>query len=79
MGNRLVRTDLRHQGWSRSIWCTQYGHLSCELKLFLPQLSASEGEAANRLDHVNRLKFLKRQMYGRAGLDLLRVRVLHPN
>ncbi len=24
--------------------------LSCELKLFLPQLSASEGEAANRLD-----------------------------
>jgi transposase len=22
--------------------------------------------------HVNRLKFLKRQMYGRAGLDLLR-------
>lgn len=28
---------------------------------------------------VNRLKFLKRQMYGRAKLDLLRVRVLHPN
>ena len=24
-------------------------------------------------------KFLKRQMYGRAGLDLLRVWVLHPN
>ena len=29
--------------WGRS-------HLSCELKLFLPELSASEGEAANRLD-----------------------------
>ena len=28
---------------------------------------------------VNRLKFLKRQMYGRAKLDLLRIRVLHPN
>ena len=28
---------------------------------------------------INRLKFLKRQMYGRANLDLLRVRVLHPN
>jgi hypothetical protein len=28
---------------------------------------------------LHRLKFLKRQMYGRAGLDLLRVRVLHPN
>jgi transposase len=26
--------------------------------------------------HVNRLKFLKRQMFGRAGLDLLRVKVL---
>ena len=28
---------------------------------------------------INRLKFLKRQMDGRANLDLLRVRVLHPN
>jgi transposase len=28
---------------------------------------------------INRLKFLKRQMYGRAKLDLLRMRVLHPN
>ncbi len=28
---------------------------------------------------INRLKFLKRQMYGRAKLDLLRLRVLHPN
>jgi transposase len=27
---------------------------------------------------VNRLKFLKRQMYGRAGFALLRARVLHP-
>ena len=28
---------------------------------------------------VNRLKYLKRQMYGRANFDLLRQRVLHPN
>lgn len=28
--------------------------------------------------HVNRIKMLKRQMYGRANLDLLRKRVLHP-
>lgn len=28
---------------------------------------------------INRLKFLKRQMYGRAKVDLLRARVLHPN
>jgi transposase len=27
--------------------------------------------------HVTRLKLLKRQMYGRAKLDLLRQRVLH--
>jgi transposase len=27
--------------------------------------------------HVNRLKMLKRQMYGRANFDLLRERVLH--
>ncbi|MNT27722.1 hypothetical protein D3C72_1633630 [compost metagenome] len=29
--------------------------------------------------HVNRLKFLKRQMYGRANIELLRLRVLKPN
>ena len=28
---------------------------------------------------INRLKYLKRQMYGRAKLDLLRIRVLHQN
>jgi len=28
---------------------------------------------------VNRLKFLKRQMYGRANFDLLRLRALHPS
>jgi transposase len=28
--------------------------------------------------HVNRLKLIKRQMYGRAGFDLLRIRVLYP-
>jgi transposase len=27
---------------------------------------------------VNRLKFIKRQMYGRAHFDLLRLRVLRP-
>ncbi len=28
--------------------------------------------------NVNRIKMLKRQMYGRANLDLLRIRILHP-
>ena len=27
--------------------------------------------------HIHRLKLIKRQMYGRANLDLLRIRVLH--
>jgi transposase len=27
--------------------------------------------------HVNRLKTIKRQMYGRANVDLLQLRVLH--
>ena len=29
--------------------------------------------------HINRLKLLKRQMYGRASVELLRLRVLSPN
>ena len=37
-------------------------------------LSWSNGQAEGQ---VNRLKMLKRQMYGRAGFDLLRARVLH--
>lgn len=28
---------------------------------------------------VNRIKYLKRQMYGRANLDLLRKRIVNPN
>jgi hypothetical protein len=31
------------------------------------------------LGQVNRLKFLKLRMYGRANLDLLRIRTLHHN
>ncbi|MBZ5688960.1 MAG: transposase, partial [Acidobacteriia bacterium] len=27
--------------------------------------------------HIHRLKLIKRQMYGRANLDLLRIRLLH--
>ena len=38
-------------------------------------LSWSNGQTEGQ---INRLKLIKRQMYGRAKLDLLRVRVLHP-
>jgi transposase len=34
----------------------------------------SSGQAEGQ---INRLKLIKRQMYGRAGFDLLRLRVLH--
>jgi transposase len=35
----------------------------------------SSGQAEGQ---INRLKLIKREMYGRAGFDLLRLRVLHP-
>jgi transposase len=38
-------------------------------------LSWSNGQTEGQ---INRLKLIKRQMYGRAKLDLLKVRVLHP-
>lgn len=41
-----------------------------EAALRLPWKGMVEG-------HINRLKLLKRQMYGRAGFELLRLRVLH--
>ena len=34
------------------------------------------GEVRQKIGHVNRLKLIKRKMYGRAKLDLLRIRVL---
>jgi transposase len=48
--------------------------LSAVRAAFTSQWSSGQVEG-----QVNRLKFLKRQMYGRAKLDLLRIRVLHPN
>ncbi len=41
-------------------------------KAFESQWSQGQTEG-----QVNRLKFLKRQMYGRANFDLLRARVVH--
>ena len=37
-------------------------------------LTWSQGQVEGQ---VHRLKLIKRQMYGRAGFDLLRLRVLH--
>ena len=38
---------------------------------------ASEWNNGQTEGHVNRLKMIKRTMYGRAGFDLLRNRVLY--
>lgn len=43
------------------------------------QAFSSEWSNGQTEGQVNRLKMLKRQMYGRAGFDLLRVRVLYKN
>jgi len=48
--------------------------LSAVRAAFSSQWSSGQVEG-----QINRLKYLKRQMYGRAKLDLLRIRVLHPN
>ena len=70
--------------WIQRAW-DQAG--PCELRVFATGLK-SDYEAvkaalttrwsnAQREGQVNRLKLIKRQMYGRAKLDLLRQRVLH--
>ncbi len=40
---------------------------------------SSEWSNGQTEGQVNRLKFIKRQMYGRAGFDLLKARVIHQN
>lgn len=40
---------------------------------------SSEWSNGQTEEQVNRLKFIKRQMYGRAGFDLLKARVVHQN
>ncbi len=47
-----------------------------DLAAVLAALS-TEWSAGQTEGNINRLKLLKRQMYGRAGFDLLRKRVLH--
>jgi len=46
-------------------------------KLFFPDARGVRVDRVWREGQVNRLKVLKRGMYGRASFDLLRQRVLH--
>jgi transposase len=68
-------------------WLTKAGQSACpELRLFARGLTQDLAAVRNALlfewsngqteGQVNRLKMLKRQMYGRASFDLLRARVL---
>lgn len=70
-------------------WLGKAAQSACpELRGFAEGLRQDEAAVAAALTepwsngpvegHVNRLKVIKRQMYGRAGLALLRARVLHP-
>jgi transposase len=53
-------------------------NLKCSRTTLVEQIEAV-AQAKQRRTVGNRLKFIKRQMYGRAKLDLLRAGVLHPN
>jgi transposase len=67
-------------------WLACAGQASCpEMRTFAASLRQDEAAVAAALNqkwsngsvegHVNRLKMIKRQMYGRAGWELLRARV----
>ena len=58
--------------WHDLPWNCNVMTLPCELRSGFPGAPdpALEG-------HIHRLKLIKRHMYGRANLDLLRIRVLH--
>ena len=45
----------------------------------VPAQCPSSGHTEGQVYRVKYLKYLQRQMYGRAKLDLLCIRVLHPN
>ncbi len=81
----LVR---QQNGWTLTDWQEKARTgVSVELRRFAEGLGRDQGAVQAALQepwsngpvegHVNRLKTIKRQMYGRAGLPLLRARVLH--
>ncbi|BDB29760.1 ISL3 family transposase (plasmid) [Cupriavidus sp. P-10] len=82
----MHRRSLRHlDRWLKRLSCcdaVEMRRFAQSLRADLPAVRAafrlpwSNGQTEG---HVNRLKLLKRQMYGRANIDLLRLRVLKPN
>ena len=82
----MHRRSVRHfDRWLKRLSCCDAAEMrrfAQSLRADLPAVRAafklpwSNGQTEG---HVNRLKLLKRQMYGRANIDLLRLRVLKPN
>ncbi|WP_305728165.1 transposase [Cupriavidus sp. GA3-3] len=82
----MHRRSLRHfDRWLKRLSCcdaAEMRRLAQSLRADLPAVRAafklpwSNGQTEG---HVNRLKLLKRQMYGRGNIELLRLRVLKPN
>ncbi|MEP7307483.1 MAG: transposase [Acidobacteriota bacterium] len=68
--------------WMVRAHATQIGALQRFVRKLRQDLRAVEGAVRERWSngpvegHINRLKMLRRQMYGRAGVELLRARVL---
>jgi transposase len=89
LGNAFIALVREHRVQDLDPWITAVlGSGLVELVGFVSGILADKAAvmAALRLPwsngqtegQINRLKLIKRQMYGRAKLDLLRVRVLHP-
>jgi len=89
LGNAFITLVREHRAQDLDPWITAVlGSGLVELVGFVSGILADKAAvmAAIRLPwsngqtegQINRLKLIKRQMYGRAKLDLLRVRVLHP-
>jgi transposase len=68
--------------WLARAHTTNIVALQCFVRTLRRDLSAVEGAVRERWSngpvegHINRLKMLRRQMYGRAGVELLRARLL---
>lgn len=89
LGNAFIALVREHRAQDLDAWVTAVlGSALVELLGFVSGLLSDKAAVMAALSlpwsngqtegQINRLKWIKRQMYGRAKLDLLNVRVLHP-
>ena len=82
----LVRTRAKAQlePWLQQVMCTGMHEWQALVKSMRQDLAAIRAALTSHWSNgqtegqVNKLKLYKRQMYGRAKLDLFRARMLHP-